>query len=236
MSTPTRFLLRCILSVAFGESLGACASAPIFRADFDNDTVGEQPNPSPPGSPSGDTIWSSSGGNTTTFSVVHDDILRSRSARLANAGSAVRMVGFIPVDLSSTADHVYASWRGVINDARAPLEVWLGDAHFVAIGGLRFKEGEVQVTTSRSDFETIGSYKSNISHFVIITLNKTQGTFGVSLVQRNNTVSRFDVRVLNLAAAQTIRPTLYVSYHHGGSDLAHYVIDEIIISAREPEL
>lgn len=230
-----KLLLRSTVAVAIGLVLTGCATSTIFRADFDTDEIDALPDPSPPGAPDGDMIWSTAGGSTTMFSVVNDPVLGSRSARFVNAGPSVRYVGYLPVAASSGADRIYAYWTGVIGSANAPLDVWLGDTHFAPIGGLRFENGDVRVRTS-SGYDTIGDYQSGMSHVVILTFDRVAGTFSVSFIQGSHSAARNDMPLLNASAGSTTRPSLYMAYLGSGSSSGQYTADEIVISEREPEM
>ncbi|MCW5557548.1 MAG: hypothetical protein KIT22_06935 [Verrucomicrobiae bacterium] len=236
MKTPVLSTLgRLLLLALAGVFLGGCCSSPIFRANFDADTVGALPNSNPPGNPVGDTIWSTASGDPALLSVVNDPVFSSRSVRFANTGPLIRYVGFIPIDASSSAEKIFAYWAGVMGSASAPLDIWLGDTHFATIGGIRFESGNVRVRTA-AGYDTIGSYTPGVSHVVVLTFNRSAGTFGVSFLQGGNSSSSTDLPLITPSAAGTIRPTLYMAYLGGGSASAQYVADDIVISERQPNL
>lgn len=235
MNIHLRKILSALPCVVLALLITGCASTPIFRANFDTDTVGALPNPNPPGNPVGDAIWSTAAGDTNMLVVVNDPVIGSRSLRFANNGPLIRYVGFIPVDMSSGADHVFAYWIGVVGATSAPLDVWLGDTHFSAIGGVRFDGGNLLVRTP-TGYDSIGTYAAGTSHVMIFTFNKGAGTFSVSFLQGSHSASQEDMPLLSPAAGTTIRPTLYMSYFSGGSSSARYVVDEVIISEREPDM
>ncbi len=231
MKYPAR-LLQWTLAAALCFAHTSCTT--IFHADFDADAAGALPNANPPGIPAGDIIYSTAGGSTTMLSVVDDAVIGSRSLRFRNDGGFAKYLGFIPVNVSPSANRIYAYWRGVVGSSNAPLDIWLGDTHFSGIGGIRFDGGNVRVRTGSDRFETIGTYQPNVLHAVIFTFHKSAGTFSVNFYQGGASLSRSGLPIENATAGNTVRPTLYMSYYSGGASTARYFCDDVVISQREP--
>lgn len=226
---PTTVTVAFVVLLA---ALSGCNSTPVLRATFDADDVGAMPSLDLAGDPAGDTLWTTAS-SPETLSVVNDPVIGSRSAQFSNTGSLVRMVGFVPVALSSTADKVYAYWTGVVRGGAAPLRISLVADHFEPIGGLRFESGQVFARTPSGD-ENIGSYETGVSHVVVLTHDRGANTFNISILGRNPS-SRSDIPVINETAADSLRPFLLMFYDGGSSD-AQYVVDSVFITEKEPEM
>ncbi len=221
-----------IVAALFG--LTGCGSK-ILYAPFDADVVGTLPDSSLPGSPSGDQLWSTAGSDTTMLSVVNSPIFSSKSMRFVNDGPTIRYVGFFSKGISTSAHKFYAYWSGTMSPGSAPLDIWLGNTHFAGICGIRLENGNVRLSTGADAYETIGTYATDTSHVILFTVDKLAGTYDVAFLQSNHNCSRHNVPILNASALATPKPTLYLAYF-GGGGVVNYVIDEVTITMKEPEM
>ena len=221
-----------ILCIFLLSALAGCNSTPVLRATFDTETIGDMPSLDLAGDPAGDALWTTAS-SEETLAVVADSVIGSRSARFSNTGSLVRMLGFVPVSLSSSAEKVYAYWTGVIRGGSAPLHISLLAEHYETIGGLRFENGQVFAKTPSGD-ENIGSYDVGVSHVVLFTHDREAGTFDIAVLGRNRS-SKSGIPVISEPAGNSLRPFLLMHYD-GGSGDAQYVVDSVHISEREPEM
>lgn len=224
-------LLPLVVS-ALLTALAGCNSTPVLRATFESDHVGRLPSLDLAGDPSGDMLWTTAG-SAETLSVVSDPVIGSKSVQLTNSGSLVRMLGFVPVELSSSADTVYAYWTGVPRGGAAPLSVSLMAEHFETIGGVRFEDGQVFARTPTGS-EAIGSYENDVSHVVILTHHREAGLFDIVIIGRSR-ASRSGIPVINATVAESRRPFLLIDFGDGSPD-AQYVMDSVFISEKEPEM
>jgi len=222
-----------------------CSCSKLFYANFDTDTVGNLPANSPPGAPSGDLIWSSVSIPADGLKVVSNPAFSSRALEYRNVNTPLyqRYVGFFSKE-GNIADNanIYAYWSGVLDlpSSGSGLRVWLGDGHFKPMAELRFKGSKISVRTSsfgeEEAFEQIGTYSPERSHFVLIAVNKADGTFRISFLQNGNNSNIGPLPVLSNAAMATSRPTLYMYYDEAGGSTGNYVFDEVTISKRIPDM
>lgn len=220
--------------------LGAgCGTTQIFRANFDSDRLHETPNPSPPGDPDSDYIfWYTADSDLSVVSVVYDGVLASNSVRFPNIGgnNGSRYIGFIPIEVSPSATHVYAYWNGVAYISDEPIDIWLGWSYSRPIGGFRLHNGNILIRNSTGGFERIGTFDHGKSQFVLLAINKNSRTFDLTFIQGDNIVTRLGVEAIDTGAVDGTRPVLGMGYINTRESHAFYVADNIIISEEEPEM
>lgn len=215
-------------------ALASCASGTLFRANFDADTPGALPDTTPPGAPTGDTIYVSDPTNTLAqLVVVNSGALASKSVRYSNVNVPVpsRLVGFISKEEALPAGQKFrAIWvgRADLSASGSPLDIWFGDSHFKALAAMRLHNGQVQLRTSNApQYENIGTYSESENHTVIITVDK--GAQQYSIVMTPNSVLSGWRPVLDPSALATNRPTLYFHFGEAASSSARYEADNIVI-------
>jgi hypothetical protein len=230
----------CLLIASLVTLFSAgCGSTPVFRANFDTDRAHEAPNPSPPDSPNGDVIfWNSYAVDPSMVVVVFDGVLASNSLRFANLGDIERnrYVGFVPIEVSTSAAHIYAYWNGVSYISDEPIDIWLGWNYSRQIGGLRLYNGEVLIRNGTHSFERIGAFEHGRSQFIMLTINKSSRTFDLTFVQGDNIITRLGVNAIDPETVDDPRPVLGMGYLNGPESSAFYIVDNIIISEKRPDM
>ena len=235
-STLTSLLLACMIALL---GAGCSSTKPIFRATFDSDTLHEAPNPSPPGDPDRDYIfWYTPDSDSSMVSVVFDGVLASNSVRFANIGgnNGRRSIGFIPIEVSPSATHVYAYWNGVSYISDEPIDIWLGWSYSSPIGGFRLHNGNILLRNSTDGFETIGTFNHGKSQFILLALNKSTRTFDLTFIQGDQTITRHGLEAISSSAVDGSRPVLGMAYVNTRESSAFYVADNIILSQKRPEM
>jgi hypothetical protein len=216
----------------------------LFYADFDADVAGSLPQNSPPGPPADDLIWSTIPVPADGLQVVMDPVLSSQALEYRNANTPLyqRYVGFFSKEGSIADDaNIYAYWTGVLDlpASGSGLRIWLGNGHFAPLAELRFKGNIISARVSPfgedEEFEQIGTYSPDRSHFVLINVNKADETFRISFLQSGNNSSIGPLPVLDNTALSTNRPTLYMYFDEAGGSSGKYVFDELTISKKEPD-
>lgn len=234
--------LFCLMFVV--ALLSACGSK-IFYATFQSDTVGSLPNENPPEDPTGDLIYTSGGTFASSqLAVVNNNILNSKSLKYNNANveTFYRFVGFVSKETSLAPEPKFgAYWNGVIDldNSGSGLQIWLGDSHFVPIALLEFKNGNIRLQTSTGSsptFENLGPYVEGVNHTIFISVHKANGTYGITVDQPGvgNDISTGSRNVLNIAALNTQRPTLYMWFKEEKSGSGFYMIDDVVIKKKDP--
>jgi hypothetical protein len=214
--------------------LSGCATGPLFRANFDADAVGAQPNTSPPGAPVGDFIYlSDPTGTPGQVTVVNSSALSSKSLQYSNIDIPVyyRYVGFMATEEVLGAQQKFrAMWNGRLDLANnsSALDIWLGDGHFSSLAAIRFKNGQVLLRTSDTPtYETIGSYSESQNHVVTITIDKATQKYSIVMIP-GSVLSGWKP-VLHTAALSTDRPTIYFHFSENASSSGKYVVDNVLI-------
>jgi len=229
--------------------LSACGSTPLFRANFDSDTIGARPNSSPPGDPVGDWIYISNPESAVPnpVEVVNIDEFdnRGNSLRYSNVNTPVwnRYVGFMSREIGLRTTEYFAFWNGRldVSSSSSALDIWLGSSHFLPMASLRFEDGQILLAIGFGEFgkkyEAIGSYTTGI-HTVLMRVDKPSATYAIVIVQqRGETIETGTRPVLYRDALRNLRPTLYMWFSEEGvHGSGSYLTDNVGISERAPDI
>jgi hypothetical protein len=222
-------------------AITGCGS-PLFRADFDSDTLGDSPSASPPGSPVGDFIYLSAPGTIPGPAVVvSDSAFAGRSLRYRNSDVELwyRFVGFMSKEITSASEQYWAAWNGRPNlpNSASALDIWFGNAHFLPMALLRFDNGQVRLQTSTGaspSFETLGTYASGTVHTVLMKIDKLAGTYVITIFASGGNITTGVRPVLNSSALGTLRPTVYMFFSDDVSSSGTYTVDNVLITEACP--
>lgn len=229
--------MRMIVVCALTVLCSACGSA-ILRDDFDADPLNQPPAESPPGNPVGDLVYLSSPSSGSAVVVPAPSTLSGRSLEYRNVAVAgfSRFLGFIGREITPSSVEYWAAWNGIpdLSSDASALDIWIGTSHFLAIGGIRLKDGTVLRRTGPETYVPIGSYTPGRRHTVVIKVDKTAETYLISVIG-NQTASTGTQPVLNTGALGTLRPSVYFLYSDDASSDSKYVIDDMIITEACPE-
>ena len=228
-----RFTVICTLIAL----CSGCGSA-ILRDDFDADALNQPPAESPPGDPVGDLVYlsSPSSGSAVVVSAPAGLSGRSLEYRNVNVPTYNRYLGFVGKEITPSSVEYWAAWVGIpqLSNAASALDVWIGNSHFLALGGIRFNNGQIFRQAAGSSYVPIGTYTPGQRHTVIIKVDKAAQTYVIS-VFGGQSVSTGTQTVLNPGALSTLRPSVYFWFSEESSSTSKYVIDDITITEACPE-
>lgn len=227
------FRFRLSVLVLGALALSACNTTTLLDADFDADTPGRFPNPSPPGPPSGDAI--------EVFTL--DPIALQVSAmgisgnsllyRLAPDLNQATFIGPLP---SRRAPRYWAAWNGRAEDFTD-----LTPAFNFTFGNFEIGLAmlEIEGNVFRVGGTAIGDVVLGGVHTVIMMIDTAAGTYTVSIVQPGSSpISAGPAPVLNagvVARAADIRLTVFTD-NDGVAYPATYLLDTVLITEAEPDM
>ena len=208
--------------------------------------MGSPPNLSPAGDPSGDEIYLpayAEGEYPSPAIVVTATGFSSNALRYSNIDIPYlwRYLGFLSADRDPSATGYTATWSGRLNlpENASALDVWFGDSHFGELASIRFDNGHVYLKTGISgpSFEDMGTYVNNQNHSILISINKDEGTYALSVLQTGGEDLHSDTRpVLRRESLETTNPTVYFWFSEDGvSSSGTYTVDDVIITETLPD-
>ncbi|HEX5170978.1 MAG TPA: hypothetical protein VFW11_17505 [Cyclobacteriaceae bacterium] len=237
-------LIRCGISISLLVTLFAfsnCTS--LLSAKFESDTIGNLPNKTLPGNPSGDEILYvaaietqleiiATPGSTSNKSLEYQG--NSPSGDVSGHSSWVTFKS----KSSNFAKPVTFTWAGRIASLTAEsLYIDLSDGSGVVAARIRIlDDGTVRlvndiVTGNGTD---IGSIGDNVAHTFIVTVNLQTATYNVSVFKSGGNLERLNVPLLTSNVAEyhnPARPTASFNYS-GYISSNRYILDEIFISRK----
>jgi hypothetical protein len=239
MSTGLAVLLTGVLLIG-------CGSTRIFYDNFEADPIGGLPLESPVGAPVGDLVYMSGGSTRGIATVVNTGELPSKILRYSNINvpGYSRYLGFIGSEIEpGTRPTLYAYWNGYIVDDQngSGLNVWLGTAHFLSLASVRFKDGKVLYEDGSGTspvYIEAGTYRPNRSHFVLITVDQENRQYTIFVTPGGNgqNITIGPKPILNPEALGTGRPSLYFLYNEEKNGSGKYLIDNVTISTKPPDM
>lgn len=235
-----RKALMLVLSVLL---ISGCGSV-LFYDDFENGSVGDQPNMIPPGEPVGDMIYMS----TTTGSSLR--LIAGPSSGGSAAGGqwvsyrksesdpTLRFVGFMSKEITAGERAFTATWSGraSLSDADGPLDVYLGSAHFGRICGFRVEGGRV-LWDEDGNYSDVGAFPNGGVHSVVWTVDRNAQTCVLAINGGGASVSTGARAVTGtgLTFLTAARPTLWLQFSEGGIGSSTYALNDVRISETDPE-
>ena len=149
----------------------------LFHADFEADTVGSRPNPSPAGPPAGDwiNVWIADPGNAV---VVSDPLFGNRL--IQSYQESLTQIDFNGIETSRTVQQYVAMWNGCadrFSDETPRFHFSIGNAH---TGRANF---QIQNGQFMADGEVLGRVVIGEVHTVSVRVDNEAGTYTVTVAQ-----------------------------------------------------
>jgi hypothetical protein len=230
-----RWINFCIIIATMaGCTAERCDS--ILSANFDSDTPGTSPNLALPGDPTDDLIWYSRESGSELL-VTSDHQLNYKYKQ----ESYPQFLGFYPKRVEIDRP-IYYYWIGTPHITDQPLDVYFGNGHFEAFGGIKFNtNGRVQIRGSASDndYVDLGNFQNDKKHTVYIKYDPTARTYRVK-ISGGSTIDSGERPLLRTIETGLQYPTIYFYYPNSGNgtttvaSTTAYKIDLMLISKQKP--
>ena len=232
-------LLRSGAVAALGALVLAGCGTPILRANFDTSTLGTHPAPELPGDPVGDSLYLSDPTSGSAVVVAAPTGLSGRSLSYRHSApmSYSRFLGFGGKEVAPSAQQFWAIWNAIPQlTPNVPLDVWMGNGHFQALGTIRFLNNQVLVSTDSNgkNFTPVGSFTNGRTHTVVIKVDKPSATYRISVLGGSATVTTGTRPVQTPAALGTTRPYVYLWFGSDGVSASTYTVDNMLITEACP--
>ena len=230
-----RWINFCVIAATFaGCTAQRCDT--ILDANFDTDTPNTSPNLSLPGNPTDDLLWYSRESGSELL-VTSDHQLNYKYKQEFYP----QYLGFYPKPVEINRP-IYYYWVGTPHITDQPLDIYFGDGHFEAFGGIKFNlDGKVQIKGSASDndYVDLGSFQNDQKHNVFIKYDPTARTYRVK-ISGGTTVDSGERPLLRNIQPGLNYPTIYFVYPNSGNgtttvaSTTAYKIDLMLISKEQP--
>ena len=218
--------------------VGGCTPTRLFHADFEADTIGHQPNASPPTAPAGDYI---------TYVPVPGGVEQLEISSLMGKSVMVRStpaanpVAFVGIEKSYGNNPVYAIYNGAslgVAAAGPGVSIALASGHHVSAVAITFKNGKVYkgFPSDASAANLLGDIPYAEPHVVVISINPAAKTYNLSILQSAAAdILRTNQPIANDAFFDSERLMLAVHPEAGGeAGNPMYVMDDVLITQKEP--
>lgn len=225
--------------------ISSCTSTSILRASFESDTVDNPPATNLAGDPPGDVIQ---------FNPALLPMLVVKNS--TTAGEKALHIMAIPISGDISAHDRWINFKGINTNLTETIWVTLtatnttpardllidvsdGFAHLIA--RMRIKpDGEVGLATSISDDYTdvIGNV-GTARHTIVFTCMVSQSKYNVTVFKSGGNITATDKPMITtnpLSFNNPANPTISFRYTGTPSSTHKYVIDDIIISRKEPDM
>jgi hypothetical protein len=184
--TPV-FLIAVSAALAL---VGGCTGSMIFHDDFERDSVGAAPAPSPPGDPSGDRVAVGSSLAGPDAIVINGPPGPDGTHALALRRRPFMFPIYLQAATAPESNGSYLiAWRGSsIHDRDdSGLLISVTSGHFVPAMGLLLQHGNFYLIDSSTSSlpPPIGQYHANRAHTVLIRVDRPSRTFNISINEPN---------------------------------------------------
>lgn len=221
----------------------SCTS--ILTAKFESDTVGDLPNKTLPGNPSGDEITfiseingqlevvaSTASGSGKALQYKGNSISSSVSGHSAWLGFKAKSSNF--------ANPVTFVWSGRRNfpSSGADLTIDISDGSAVLAARIKIEhDGTVRLVNdiASNAGTAIGTVPNNEQHTFTVTVDLSKGSYNIGILQSSGNINRSDVPLItsNIASFHNpARPTVSFKYDHYISSFT-YTLDEVFINRKK---
>jgi len=222
MSRLTRALLGAPICLFAFSASHAIAQTIAFQADFNLDTVGEEPNLDPPGEPSGDEIIISTSGGILTvmqsFGAMTDKpvVLDRRSS------GSLSLQAILDPDLRSCNTYL-VRWTSMLTEATNNVTIGVYSETSL-MGAMYYREGGVLVYNGlQNPLET--GYAPNVPQTFELSIDIPSKTTSLSIDGYADPNSQ-NLPFVLLNSTETFR-RLYITL--GGFDYEEFALDDIEI-------
>lgn len=239
------YIKALVVSIAILLTSG-CGTQ-VLRANFDSDPLGGLPLASPPGDPVGDSVWLGtlvSSIEPHAVIIISDGAISGQSLRYSNADipGLVREVRFYSKELGSRRPKYWAAWSGRIEDvtdSTSPLIIHFGN-FTIGYASFKIQSGKLWVrrTPERgSGYEPVGDLAAETVHTVVVMIDDQTETFNIAIFPRRGRTLNVVSRPLESRSIFTERRlNIQLRFDGGSNSGASYVIDDIIITEKEPDM
>lgn len=221
----------------------SCRTTAILTSNFESETIGSLPAKDIPGDPVGDAIdygtelqprikvtsSATAGRKALTFTEIATPGLTAHNQFLSFTGKSTDFTQTIWFYF--TAVHSGSGERLVIDitDGSAAMIARL----FLTAGGQLsmmsdFKGGE----------QVLGTIPAGVSHTLVVTLSLSNRKFNLTVLKSGGNITASDKPVLLdiLTYANPARPMLSFRWEDGASDTRKYVLEDVYITRKRPDL
>lgn len=240
MKTIQFFLYAFLLTTL----LVSCKTTTILTSKFESETIGSLPAKNLPGEPTGDEI---------TYSTE----LQPRIKVTASATAGQKALTFTEINTPGlTAHNQFVSFKGISTDFTQPmwffftgthsgsgerLTIDITDGSAAMITRLFLTDvGQLSMMTNFTGGEQVlGNIPAGVSHTIIVSLNLSTKKFNLTVLKSggNITVENRPVLLDNvLAYANPARPSVHFRWDDGASDTRKYVLEEVFITRKKPNM
>jgi hypothetical protein len=236
-----RLLLCALLSASL---FTACKTTAILTAKFESETVGSLPTKNIPGDPAGDAIE-------------YSTELQPRIKVTNSATAGQKAVTFTEINTPGlTAHNQFLSFRGISTDFTQPmwfifagthsgsgerLTIDITDGSAAMITRMFITDsGQLSMMTNFTGGEQVlGNIPAGVSHTFFVTLNLSTKKFNLTVLKSGGNITVSDRPVLLdniLAYANPARPMLSFRWDDGASATRKYVLEEVMITRKKPDM
>lgn len=240
MKTIQLFLNALLLTTLFAS----CKTTAILTSKFEGETVGSLPAKNIPGDPAGDEI---------TYSTE----LQPRIKVTASTHAGQKAVTFSEINTPGlTAHNQFLGFKGISTDFTEPLWFFFNATHSgsgerimieIADGSAGVitrmyisQSGQLSLMTAfPGTEEVVGNIPPGVSHTILVSLNLSTRKFNLTVLKTGGNITLTDRAVLVdniLAYANPARPSIYFRWEDGASADRKYVIEEVFITRKKPEM
>ncbi|WP_019940633.1 hypothetical protein [Dyadobacter beijingensis] len=236
-----RLLLFAMLPVSLFTS---CKTTAILTAKFESETVGSLPAKNIPGDPADDAIE-------------YSTELQPRIKVTNSATAGQKAVTFSEINTPGlTAHNQFLSFKGISTDFTQPmwfifvathsgsgerLTIDITDGSAAMITRMFITDsGQLSMMTNFTGGEQVlGNIPAGVQHTIFVTLNLSERKFNLTVLKSGGNITVSDRPVLLdniLAYANPARPMLSFRWDDGASDTRKYVLEEVMITRKKPEM
>ncbi len=222
-----RYLIGLVLVVT---SLIFTSCGPlIFKANFDADSVGNAPNPNPPGDPSGDQISGNCG-----IVVVNSSVFDSKAMRFFNEpGCPINLMWFQSESVATSNNFLNYTFTGYPESTNhRKFTISFAAGHFRSAFSITYDGGTMYLTDGDYNNHNIGTYSSNQNQTFLVGLNRTTNTYALTISQDGGNVQLNDRPVKEPEFWGQSNYLLYLFYDSNdtSSSANGYVLDNVTMN------
>lgn len=236
-----RLLLFALVPVSFFTS---CKTTAILTSSFESETVGSLPAKNIPGDPAGDAIdygtelqprikvtnSATAGRKALTFTEINTPGLTAHNQFLSFKG--------ISTDFTQTLWFYYTATHSGSGE-RLLIDITDGSAAMIARLFLTDAGQLSMMTDFKGGEQVLGNIPAGVSHTLVVTLNLSNRKFNLTVLKSGGNITASDRPVLLdniLAYANPARPMLSFRWEDGASATRKYVLEDVHINRKKPDL
>ncbi len=223
------------LSMAFICLLLSSCGPLIFKANFDSDTVGNDPNPNPPGAPSGDKIKGDCG-----ITIVNSGILSSKAMRFYNESDClIDAMWFESTTLSTSNQFLNYVFTGYPESTtHRTFNISFAGGHFRDAFTVKYQNGTMYLTDGNYTDHNIGTYTANQKQTFLVGINRATDKYALTISRSgtsNIQLSDRPVREANFWGQPAYILYLYYDTDDSSTSSNGYVIDAVSMNKEDED-